>query len=172
MSEEKQEYEDGKIRVSLERCDRQECQVCGEPATRRVSYLLERARSNPDSSAYCKDDCSWCSDADAYACEKHTREVERDAPEGMEWCSTFDGAKMPHMLYKWCKVRDEKTLAKAEIAVNSHDQLVDALEKNIATFCDFQAGLELLRHNILAKACNVAATATQSILKDAGEKRV
>ena len=130
MAEEKKalEYEEGKIRVIVERCEQERCQVCGDPATKRISYLLLRARSNPASSAYGKDDCSWCSDAGAFACETHMRYVERDAPEGMEWCSTFEGERFPHMIYSWNRVRDEKILAKAELAVDIYDQLVDALD--------------------------------------------
>jgi len=32
--------------------------------------------------------------------------VERDAPEGMRWASTFDGLKLPHMLLEWRTVEE------------------------------------------------------------------
>jgi len=77
------------------------CQVCGEPATKRVSYLLEDCRSNPASKAYRHDDCSWCSDAEAFSCDEHQREVERDAPLGMSWGSTFGLPRFAHMMLYW-----------------------------------------------------------------------
>jgi hypothetical protein len=87
---------------------RRECAVCEEPATKRITYLYEGYRSNPASSAYHYDDCTWCSDDEAFACDEHTREVERDAPEGMQWAGTFDGTKphLSHMLLCWI-VRDD-----------------------------------------------------------------
>jgi len=74
-----------------------ECQVCGMPAYYRITYLASNCRANPASSAYGKDDCSWCSDADGYACKKHEREVSQDAPMGMSWCSTFPLKSFKHM---------------------------------------------------------------------------
>ena len=53
---------------------------------------------------------------------------------------------------------------------DSHDQLGEALKKNIETLYEFQAGLELLGHNTLAKACNVVAVANRDALKAAGEE--
>ena len=85
---------------------RRGCDVCGGLATKRITYLRENCRSNPASSAYGRDDCSWCSDAEAYSCDEHQREVERDAPEGMRWASTFDGLKLPHMLLEWRTVEE------------------------------------------------------------------
>lgn len=90
---------EGDTRVQVRR--RVFCSVCGGLATRKLTYLLDNARSNPASAAYRHDDCSWCSDAEDFACEHHKREVERNAPEGMSWCSTFDGMSRPHMLLRW-----------------------------------------------------------------------
>lgn len=84
---------------------RRECQECGEPATRRLTYLLKNARSNPQSSAYRHDDCSWCSDAEAFACTKHGDKVWRDCPEGMDQCSMFFAERMPHMVLYWKEVK-------------------------------------------------------------------
>ena len=82
---------------------RHDCDVCGEPADFRISFLLENARSNPASSGYRGDDISWCSDAERYVCAEHRE--ERSAPNGYRWCSTCDLSKFPHMgLYD----RDEK----------------------------------------------------------------
>jgi hypothetical protein len=74
------------------------CDVCGEPARFRVTYLVENARANPLSSAYGRDDCSWCSDAEAFACTAHKEELRRTVPPRMGWCSTFDGERFPRML--------------------------------------------------------------------------
>lgn len=80
-----------------------DCQVCGMPAQHRIAYLLPNYRSNPASSAYLHDDCSWCSDAEAWACSKHRREVERNAPDSMSWCSSFQLTNFQHM--GWYKVK-------------------------------------------------------------------
>jgi len=87
---------------------RRECCSCKEPATRRVSYLLENARSNPRSSGYRKDNIAWCSDEESFACEEHVGTVERDAPPGMKWGSTFDIKKFQHMGLYW-RVSEEVT---------------------------------------------------------------
>jgi len=74
---------------------RRECNECGEPADYRHTFLLDGARRNPASSAYGKDDCSWCSDAETWSCAPH-RDT-RNAPDGYGWCGTFTLAKMPHL---------------------------------------------------------------------------
>lgn len=66
-----------------------ECEVCGEPAMHKLTFLLHNARSNPNSSGYRGDDISWCEDDKKYSCEAHKDGVRRDPPDGMEWCSDF-----------------------------------------------------------------------------------
>lgn len=85
---------------------RRRCDQCGEPATQVVTYLLEGTRSNPASSAYGRDDCSYCSDLDLYACgDEHARELSlsEGIPKGYVWCSIF---KKPHesRLIEWVTV--------------------------------------------------------------------
>lgn len=80
---------------------RVECGNCGEPATKRHTFLLPNARRNPSSSAYGRDDCSWCSDHEEFACDGCPR------PRGgqYEWCSTFsitpDNMRFAHMFLRW-----------------------------------------------------------------------
>lgn len=76
---------------------RHECEVCGEPATQRHSFMMPNYRSNPASSGYRKDDCSWCSDHDAYTCDEHKARDLTDVPEGYSWGGTW-GKAFPHML--------------------------------------------------------------------------
>lgn len=97
---------EGDTRTQVRR--RRECAVCGEPATQRLTYLMDNARSNPASSAYRHDDCSWCSDAEDFSCDAHRREMELDAPEGMSWCSAFSGDRFSHMLLCWEVVDDDR----------------------------------------------------------------
>lgn len=97
---------EGDTRTQVRR--RRECSVCGGPATKRISYLLDNCRSNPASNAYRHDDCTWCSDAEAFACDEHQREIERDAPDGMSWCSTFGSERSPHMLLCWEEADDDR----------------------------------------------------------------
>ena len=68
-----------------------ECEECGEPAKYKHTFLLLGGRNNPRSSAYGRDDCSYCEDDCRYACEEH-KELVRKKPyfsTDMSWCSTF-----------------------------------------------------------------------------------
>jgi hypothetical protein len=84
---------------------RHKCVVCGEDADCCITYLFENARRNPASKAYGHDDCSWCSDAEEYACFKHEMEVRRCPPEGTTWCSSFPGDRFPNRLLHWETVK-------------------------------------------------------------------
>lgn len=93
-------------RIVIERVRvRQTCGYCSELATYKNTYLDEGysgARNNPSSSAYRRDDCSWCSDFDDYVChECHSSDEEDNVPDGHKWCSTFDIQRHPHMFLKW-----------------------------------------------------------------------
>jgi hypothetical protein len=98
---------EGDTRTRVEKRVRHECAHCGEPATYCVTFLLENARSNPASAGYGKDNISWCSDSESWACDNCQRTVERDPPTGMEWCASFPGEKFPHMVLHWKPVREE-----------------------------------------------------------------
>jgi len=88
---------------------RHECHICGEPAHFKHSFLLEGARRNPASSAYGKDDCSWCSDDELFVCKKH--EKERTPPDGYSWCSTFTASdRFAHMFLYWQEKEEVKPL--------------------------------------------------------------
>lgn len=81
---------------------REECEQCGEPATKKHTYLLEGdARRNPASSAYGRDDCSWCSDYEAFTCN----DCGQPRVDGYRWCSTFkvtpDNTRFAHMFLRW-----------------------------------------------------------------------
>jgi hypothetical protein len=76
---------------------RHACENCGEPATKRHTYLHENARRNPASSAYGRDDCTWCSDHEEFTCNT----CKRPSVEGMGWCSTFGAERFPHMFLFW-----------------------------------------------------------------------
>ncbi len=84
-----------------------ECEECGEPAQYKLTFLLEGGRRNPRSSAYGRDDCTWSSDEEKFSCEVHKDSVRRNSPEGMSWCSTFDGKTYPHMVMFWNKIKEE-----------------------------------------------------------------
>jgi hypothetical protein len=91
---------EGETRTQIRR--RRDCEVCGEAATKRITFLLERYRSNPASKAYGRDDCSWCSDHDAYACDEHETKVRFAVPPGMSSdVSIFGCKRFPHMLLYW-----------------------------------------------------------------------
>ena len=79
------------------------CDNCGEAATKRFSYCYVNGRSNPASSMYRRDDCTWCSDAEAYACNDCEKEVKRVCcPDGMDWGGTVTaGGNLDHMFLHW-----------------------------------------------------------------------
>jgi hypothetical protein len=83
---------------------RVECDQCGEPATKRHTYLLPNARRNPASSAFGRDDCSWCSDHEVFrcnTCEPQGGSIEPSV-EGYGWCSTFEAVpRFAHMFLRW-----------------------------------------------------------------------
>lgn len=95
--------------ATVEVCEtwREECEICGEPAHYKHTWLLKGARSNPASEAYGKDDCSWCEDEKTFACQECTNGVR--PPEGYGTCSVFPASeRFAHMfLY-------QKTTHKAE----------------------------------------------------------
>ena len=89
-----------------------ECDNCEQPAKFMHTYLMENARNNPCSSGYRGDDISWCQDAKKYACAEHKRDVERDAPRGMNFAATFtDGIRFNHLFLKWKEEEIKEQLA-------------------------------------------------------------
>ena len=93
---------EGDIKFWKETCVSKECENCGETATKRITFLIEgNARSNPASSAYGRDDCSWCSDAEAFSCDKCAESTRRNPPRGFSWCATFIRDKFDHMFLEW-----------------------------------------------------------------------
>lgn len=78
-----------------------ECDECGNPASHRITFLLENARRNPASSAYGRDDCSRCSDLDAYACKKHLETTIRTPPPSYSWCAHIALRSHKSMGFYW-----------------------------------------------------------------------
>ena len=96
---------EGEIRTTTEKQLRYECDVCGEPAHFKHTFLLENARIDPLSSAYRKDDCSWCEDACRYVCKEHQNDREPPSID-LFWCSTFPATeRFKHLFLYWKKVK-------------------------------------------------------------------
>lgn len=80
---------------------RKECEYCGKPAEYKHTYLLDGMRSNPASSAYGKDDCSWCEDAAVFTCVT----CRPEEPEGYGGGSRFEcGERFAHMFLEWDEI--------------------------------------------------------------------
>lgn len=90
---------EGTVQIMRQTRYRIECEECGEPAHFKHGYLLEGdARRNPASSAYGRDDCSWCSDQDHFTCKT----CKKPRVDGYSWCSTFPASKrFAHMFLTW-----------------------------------------------------------------------
>ena len=95
---------EGDKRKILQEYVRHECECCGEPATKRHSYLLKGARFNPASAGYGRDDVSWCADDEAFTCDS----CGKPSRQEMEWCSTFEGERFQHMLHFWAEIECEE----------------------------------------------------------------
>jgi len=84
------------------------CEVCGERlAVLKQTYLLIGTRSNPASSAYGKDDCSWCEDAHVFMCDECSG-CSAATPEGYVSCSVFKcGDRFASLFLEWKETREE-----------------------------------------------------------------
>ena len=97
---------------------RRECEECGEDAHYKHAWLLSGTRSNPQSKAYGRDDCSWCEDDCSYACRECTNKMR--PPEGYVTNSVFSAVeRFAHMFLYW---KEEKSLG-AEMA-DAFDKLI------------------------------------------------
>ena len=98
---------------------RRECEECGENAHYKHTWLLKGTRSNPQSKAYGRDDCSWCEDECTYACQECTNKIR--PPDGYVTCSIFPASeRFAHMFLYW---KAEKPLG-AEMA-NAFEKLIN-----------------------------------------------
>jgi hypothetical protein len=73
------------------------CEQCDLPATHQLTFLLKGTRSNPASSAYRKNDCTYCSDMERYACRKCYRRMMNQPPPGHVFCAAFPLKQNQHL---------------------------------------------------------------------------
>ena len=94
---------EGDTKVTISTRVRRECDNCGEPATKKISYCYVNGRRDPRSSMYGQDDCTWCSDHGAYACDDCEKEVKRVCcPDEMKWGGTWTlSENNAHMFLEW-----------------------------------------------------------------------
>ena len=93
----------GTIRTIMQEYIRHECAECGEPATKKVSYLLPNARSNPASSGYHGDDITWCSDHQEFICG----DCKPPRVEGFDLGTIYNGDYYPHMVHFFREISRE-----------------------------------------------------------------
>lgn len=105
---------EGDVKVSIETRVRRGCDNCGEAATKKHTYCFVNGRSNPASSMYRRDDCTYCSDAESFSCDACHNEVKRACcPDGMSWTSTFSiSPAFGHLFLYW----ESRPATEAEIA--------------------------------------------------------
>lgn len=115
---------EGDIKLTKETCVSQECDQCGERATKKLTFLYDSARRNPASSAYGKDDCSWCSDYETFSCNEHADQTRQTPPDGMGWCSTFDRIeRFERMFLYWHKEELKEKLTALEFMQKFSNEL-------------------------------------------------
>jgi len=95
----------GDLHICAYRWQWRECEECGAAAVYESTFLLPNCRTNPASSAYGLNDCSYCSDEGLFVCEEH----KYVGMAGFERCSLFPLSRFPHK--GWYKVEDKKTAA-------------------------------------------------------------
>lgn len=99
---------------------RARCHNCGEVATRRFTWMLENYRGNPQSSGYGKDDCSWCHDRQAFACDEQA--CSPKTPEG--YCDEGVwrwGAGTAYQFMEW----HEKEISMKELTERAADKATE-----------------------------------------------
>lgn len=113
---------EGDVKVVIKTRYRRDCDNCGEPATKRITYCYVNGRRNPASSMYGRDDCSYCADAEAFACDECERNVERVCcPDGMKWGSIFTASDhSAHMFLKWGEKEVDSQEAAALLAARGN----------------------------------------------------
>lgn len=96
--------------VVIRRTVRHECAICGEAAHYKFTFLYgPNPRTNTASSAYGKDDCSYCEDDSAFACREHRHRYRELVPSGMVFCGEYAAT----MRWKHLFLRTIETTEKA-----------------------------------------------------------
>jgi hypothetical protein len=99
---------EGQVTTFKRRAIRIPCGKCGEDAVRRHTYLLPNFRTNPNSSAFRHNDCSWCCDHQEFTCLECYPDHRHPCVTGYEWCSTFPAnERFAHMFLRWKEERTE-----------------------------------------------------------------
>jgi len=94
--------DEGKIETITRVKKRHTCGHCGEPAHFKHTFLLPNCRSNPASSAYQHDDCSWCEDEYQFSCKNGECQREMRKMDGYGWCSSYPATeRFTHMFLYW-----------------------------------------------------------------------
>lgn len=89
---------EGEIQTTIRIKVRRRCETCNGVAIFKHTYLLEGYRSNPASSGYHRDDCSYCEDAATFSCQTCKPEI----PAGYCTASRYTcGKPFAHLFLEW-----------------------------------------------------------------------
>jgi hypothetical protein len=95
---------EGARRRIMQQQMRKDCEECGDQAYYKLTFLLPNSRSNPASSAFLHDDCSWCEDACKFVCLQHVTSTEM---QGYIHCSTIPAsARFAKLFLYWQTTSD------------------------------------------------------------------
>ena len=100
---------EGDVKVTTYKRVRKCCDNCGEPAHYLNAFLLPNFRNNPASTAYGRDDCSWCEDERRFSCKDPNCQRDMRHLDGYVSCSTFPASeRFAHMFLVWEIQKEEK----------------------------------------------------------------
>lgn len=89
-----------------------QCDRCEEVATNQIWFCYENGRSNPMSSMYRRDDCSYCSDETWNLCDKCHNDNGSLRPHGMYPSAYVQYAeKNPNRFLEWKEEEVKEQLA-------------------------------------------------------------
>ena len=89
---------EGEVQQVTQTRTRKQCEMCNAVAEYKHTFLLEGTRGNSVSSAYCRDDYSWCEDKAIFTCSS----CRPDVPVGYVQNSWFEcGERFSHMFLEW-----------------------------------------------------------------------
>lgn len=122
------------------------CEECGEPATQKHGFLLENFRRNPLSSAYGKDDSSWCVDTAIFTCAACRPKIPAGhSPNNSTWSIAPGKLRFAHMFLRWEERPRAAHTPDVALAASVVDESGCLAERDFCTDCEFECPPEVAK---------------------------